>query len=183
MWKPMISTSARWVPVAGTGLEHTLLTATADGYVARSVVIGEGNSFTCEIGMDHGWRTTSFSVVALDGRTLAMASPVPGQWLGADGQRVPALDGCIDLDREFSPFTNTLPVRRLAFEKGDSREFTMLYVPTDTLEPFADGQRYTCLEPGRRFLYEAVDGSFSDEIEFDDDGLVRNYPKLFRRID
>jgi uncharacterized protein len=45
-----------------------------------------------------------------------------------------------------------------------------------------DHQRYTCLEPGRRYRYEALDGSFTREIEMDEGGLVVTYPGLFRRI-
>ncbi|CAN5220133.1 putative glycolipid-binding domain-containing protein [soil metagenome] len=182
MWTPVDHAVARWVPVEGTGLEHMILTHTGEGYLSRSLVITGDNAFDCEIAMDAGWRTTSFSVRALDGRSLVMHSPEPGNWCDRDGTHRPEFDGCIDIDREFSPFTNTLPVRRVAFEKGEAREFSMLYVPTDTLVPIVDGQRYTCLEPGRRFLYEATDGAFTDEIEFDDEGLVQNYPKLFRRI-
>ena len=58
----------------------------------------------------------------------------------------------------------------------------MLWVPTETLEPVPDGQRCTCITLGRRFNYEATDGSFKAEIEFDEFGLVQDYPGLFRRI-
>jgi hypothetical protein len=44
-----------------------------------------------------------------------------------------------------------LPVRRTDFEKGQARSFQMLYVYFDTLVPVVDGQRYTCIEPGRRW--------------------------------
>ena len=58
----------------------------------------------------------------------------------------------------------------------------MLWMPSDTLEPFVGGQRYTCHEPGKRFHYEATDGSFEADITFDDYGLVTDYPGLFRRV-
>jgi hypothetical protein len=59
----------------------------------------------------------------------------------------------------------------------------MLYVYFDSLAPVVDGQRYTCVEPERRFLFEATDGSFTSEIEFDEFGLVQNYPGLYHRVD
>ena len=58
----------------------------------------------------------------------------------------------------------------------------MLYVPFDTLAPRRDRQRYTCLEPGRRFRYEGLRTGFTAEIGIDDDGLVVDYPGLFRLI-
>ena len=71
----------------------------------------------------------------------------------------------------------------LGLTKGRPAAFQMLYVYFDRLVPVTDGQRYTCLEPGRRFLFEATDGGFTSEIEFDDYGLVQNYPGLYQRVD
>jgi len=45
-----------------------------------------------------------------------------------------------------------------------------------------DPQRYTCLEPMRRYRYESLDSDFTREIEVDLDGLVVVYPGLFKRI-
>ena len=58
----------------------------------------------------------------------------------------------------------------------------MVYIPMPSLTPVIDEQRYTCIEPGRRYLYEAVDRTFSAELEVDEDGLVVDYPTLFRRL-
>jgi hypothetical protein len=102
--------------------------------------------------------------------------------LDGAGGALAKFDGCIDIDLSFTCFTNTLPVRRTVFTKGEAREFSMLWMPSDTLDPFVDGQRYTCLEPGKRFHYAATDGAFEATIEFDEHGLVTDYPGLFRRI-
>jgi hypothetical protein len=45
-----------------------------------------------------------------------------------------------------------------------------------------DPQRYTCLEPRRRYRYAALDIDFVREIAVDADGLVVTYPGLFRRL-
>ncbi len=50
-----------------------------------------------------------------------------------------------------------------------------------SFEPEVDGQRYTCIEPGRLFLYEAIDRSFQAHLTVDEDGLVVDYPTLFTR--
>jgi hypothetical protein len=187
MWKPVDQITARWNPTEGAGLEHLELHARAGGYLAKSQVIGEDDgtryAFIYEIQMDQGWRVLSFRIDSIDGQTRTCTSPSPGLWQDARGAHLKELDGCIDVDFTFTCFTNTLPVRRTGFEKGQARSFQMLYVYFDRLVPVADGQRYTCIEPGRRFLFEATDGSFTREIEFDDYGLVQNYPGLYHRVD
>jgi uncharacterized protein len=187
MWKPIDQLTARWKSAEGAGLEHLVLQATALGYLVKSQVIGEDDgtryAFSYEIQMDHGWRVLSFRIGSIDGQTLTCTSPSPGLWHDARGNHLKDLDGCIDVDFTFTCFTNTLPVRRTGFKKGQARSFQMLYVYFDRLVPVADGQKYTCIEPGARFLFEATDGSFTSEIEFDDYGLVQYYPGLFQRVD
>jgi hypothetical protein len=79
-----------------------------------------------------------------------------------------------------TPLTNTLPIRRLQVG-GEGAVIEALYVPFDDFEPIRDLQRYICVEEGRLYRYEAVDGGFSAEIEVDDQGLVLSYPPLFAR--
>jgi uncharacterized protein len=187
MWRPVDHITARWKPAEGAGLEHLVLHAKVGGYAAKSEVTGEGDkmpyAFTYEIEMDQDWRVLSIRIESTDGRTLACTSPSQGIWHDAQGTHLKELEGCIDVDFSFTCFTNTLPVRRMGFDKGQAHSFRMLYVSSDSLDPVANGQRYTCIEPGRYFLYEAIDGTFTREIEFDGYGLVRNYPGLYQRID
>jgi hypothetical protein len=135
-----------------------------------------------DVELDKSWWVHLFRVAAIDGRTLACVSLGPGKWRDERGKQLGHLAGCIDIDLSFSPFTNSLPVHRINFSTAETREFSMLWVPTETLNPIPDGQRYTCIKPGRCFRYEATDGSFKAEIEFDEFGLVQDYPGLFRRI-
>ena len=186
MWKPVDEITARWRPEEGQGLEHLVLRATTEGYLVRSHVIGENegrrHAFSYAIDLDKDWRVLAFSIESVDGRSRSYRSPSEGRWQDGKGKALPVFDGCIDIDLSFTCFTNSLPVRRTPFAKDEARDFSMLSMPTDTLEPFVDGQRYTCREPGRRFHYEATDGSFEADITFDDYGLVTDYPGLFRRV-
>jgi hypothetical protein len=186
MWKPVDDIVARWRPVAGEGLEHLVLRATPRGYSVQSRVIGEtdGRLFAVsyKIDLDRTWRVLAFAIDSVDGRKRYYRSPSAGRWLDGGGEPAPKFNGCIDIDFSFTCFTNSLPVRRTSFSPGQAREFAMLWMAPDTLEPCVDGQRYTCLESGKRFHYEATDGSFKSEIAFDDFGLVTEYPGLFRRV-
>ncbi len=115
---------------------------------------------------------------------MALTSPEPGVWQDADETRVPAFDGCVDIDLGCTPFTNTLPIRRLGDGLGEEPvELSTLFVPFDTFAPFVDRQRYRRLPGRNRYRFEAVDGSFAADIVTDDDGLVVDYPPLFARSD
>jgi uncharacterized protein len=186
MWKPPDQIVARWRPVEGDGLEHLVLRATPQGYSARSRVIGENDqrpfAFSYKVDLDASWRVLAFAIDSVDGRKRYYRSPSEGRWLDGGGTPLEKFDGCVDVDLSFTCFTNSLPVHRMSFALGQSREFAMLWMPSDTLDPFVDGQRYTCLEPGKRFHYGATDGTFEATIEFDEYGLVTDYPGLFRRV-
>lgn len=187
MWRPLSARTLRWRPLEGEGLEHLVLEPHADRIEIRFVAIGERGGVPYgaryRIVCDPAWRATEFGVSTADNRGLALFSPAPGRWVDAVGDALAAFDGCLDIDLAATPFTNTLPIRRLDLAPAMGRvEMEMVYVPFDTLRPFRDGQRYTCLEAGRLYRYEAADRSFAAEIAVDEDGLVTDYPGLFRRV-
>lgn len=182
--RPNRALTARWVPWQGAGLQHVDLRPESGGIRVEGVAIGtfEGRDFGARflIECDAGWRTRRLAIETTDARGLDISSDGDGRWRDATGGPLPAFDGCIDVDLAGSPFTNTLPIRRLGLTQGDAADMMMVWVPFDSFQPIVDGQRYTCLAP-RRFRYEATDGSFTAEIDIDDDGLVIDYPPLFRR--
>jgi hypothetical protein len=95
---------------------------------------------------------------------------------------MPRLAGAIDIDISITPFTNTLPVRRLRLKTGQSEDILAVYIQLPELTVTTDRQRYTCLEPNRRYRYESLDSDFTRDIEVDGHGLVVTYPGLFRRV-
>jgi hypothetical protein len=91
------------------------------------------------------------------------------------------LSDAIDLDLAITPFTNTLPIRRLDLAVGDEGDVTAAYVSFPDLEVNIDEQRYTRLDEDV-YLYESLDSDFSREITVDLDGIVVEYPGLFERL-
>ena len=85
-----------------------------------------------------------------------------------------------------SPFTNTLPIRRLpAVVVGAPTPLTVAYValPDLTIRPTA--QEYTLLErrpDGARWRFRSLDDGFTAELSVDAAGLVRDYPGIARRV-
>ncbi|HEX2217144.1 MAG TPA: putative glycolipid-binding domain-containing protein [Xanthobacteraceae bacterium] len=183
---PLAPRTVRWRALDSIGLEHLDLRPQADEIVAESVVIGERGDrpygVRYRVVCDAAWAVRSLDLMTTVSRSLSVRSDGAGRWTDAKGRPLPHLSGCIDIDLAGSPFTNTLPIRRLGIDVGQRPvELRMVYVPFDTFEPTIDEQRYTCLESGRLFRYEAVDGSFSAHISVDEDGLVTDYPPLFIR--
>jgi uncharacterized protein len=178
---------ARWRDWSGKGIEHTVLRCADNSNSADGVVIGvaEGENFaaTYQIRCDGSWTLEHASVEIVGERRQAeFASNGRGQWTDGSGNALPALDGAIDIDLSVSPVTNTLPIRRLNLAKGNSAEIRVAYVHFPDLAIVCDPQRYTCLEPLRRYRYESLDSDFVREIEVDENGLVVTYPGLFKRL-
>jgi hypothetical protein len=176
---------ARWREWKGDGLQHLVLASQGDRMLAEAVAISsDPHPFAAcyMIAADAGWLTRRVEV-HLVGRKdgLVLEANGKGNWV-MDGRPMPSLDGVLEPDLSVSPFTNTFPVKRLRLAKGASAEIRTAYVYVPTLEVFADPQRYTCLEEGRRYLYESLDSDFRREIAFDEHGLVVDYPGLFRRL-
>jgi len=143
-----------------------------------------------EIRCDLQWRVRAIQLSLLDGssHSLVFFTDGVGNWTTESGEAIPSLKGCLDVDISATPFTNTLPVRRLALQPGSSATLSMVYVTIPQMHVEVTQQRYTCLEitsSGGRYLYESlVDGvsSFTAELPVDQDGLVLDYPELFKRV-
>jgi hypothetical protein len=178
---------ARWKDWSGEGLEHLVLHEGPEGVTADSIVLappaGTVAAGRYRTACDPGWRVRRLevSVAGRDGG-LELSSDGAGRWVDRAGAPVAALDGAIDVDISATPFTNTLPIRRLGLSVGGTATIAVLYIRFPGLEVTLERQRYTCLDPGRRYRYESVDSGFTRDIEVDEDGLVVTYPGLFQRI-
>lgn len=188
LFRPLVSPrSVRWRPAEGEGLEHLTIQPSEGGYRVRSAVVGafEGHTYGVSYSavIDAGWRVLSFRIEASDGRRLALSSPEPGRWFDEDGFARGDLDGCIDIDLSATPFSNTLPIRRLGLTTAEGEvALTMLYVPFDTFEPYPDTQFYRAIEDARLYRFLNDDRSFAADLPLDEDGLVLDYPHLFKRL-
>jgi hypothetical protein len=177
----------RWSDWSGTGHEHLVLDVGRDSITADSVVLGRERAgpfaaryrLTC----DPLWRILQVTVELIgSARRLDLSSDGLGHWLDTMGTPLADLDGAVDIDLSISPFTNTLPIRRLDLEAGQSADIVTAYIHVPELTVTPDPQRYTCLQRRQRYRYESRDSEFVRDIETDPDGLVLSYPGLFRRI-
>ena len=179
--------SLRWSAWSGAeaGLEHLEMRAQAAGIVACGVVAGstERGAFglSYRLVLDEGWRLREADLATASGRRLALSADGNGTWRDETGRVLPELAGCIDIDIEATPFTNTLPIRRLGLAEGESAAIRVAYVSLPELALSSARQRYTRLGPGH-YRFESLEGSFTAELPVDRHGLVLYYPGLFRRL-
>ena len=185
-----IEREVMWVPWEGPGLEHLRLVTNDSGVVASGLVIGleGGRPFRMgyEVRCDGRWQVREVRAAAPDSErpVLELLADGEGRWKRRSGEPVPELDGCIDVDISATPFTNTLPIRRLGLRPGESEELVVAYVRVPELLLGSERQRYRCLEAraeGILYRFEALPSGFTAELPVDADGLVIDYPGLFRR--
>ena len=179
-----------WVRCDAPGVDHVRLVDDDGSVRADGLIVGVADdaSFRVrhEIRCDSQWRVREVSLAVLGSERpdLRLLADGEGHWT-ADGAAVSALDGCVDVDLSWTAFTNTLPIRRLGWRPGQVAELLVAYIDVPELRLSAARQRYTCLEigpEGGRYRYESVGSDFTAELPVDADGLVVDYPGLFRRV-
>ena len=131
---------------------------------------------------DRQW-VTRFAVVTgwVGDRTIdvSVTRDDRGQWT-LNGKVCEDVAGCIDIDLNFSPSTNLLPIRRLGLGVGAAATVRAAWLrfPSFALEPL--DQTYTRLED-RDYRYESGGGRFVAELTVDEEGLVIDYGKIWSR--
>lgn len=160
--------------------------------------------------IDAEWRLEGTAVFSSEGRPCRLSylvtcdsiwntlSGVVSGWVGDDdvnielfvnalhrwqmnGVAKPDVNGCIDLDLNFSPSTNLLPIRRLNLEIGQQAEVkaAWLQFPSFELEPFP--QVYTRLDEFK-YRYSSDGGTFVRDLTVNSAGFVTDYPELWQAV-
>lgn len=107
-----------------------------------------------------------------------IAVKLNGRWIH-NGTELAQLDGCIDIDLNFSPSTNTLPIRRLCLAVGASSRVRAAWLRFPDFTLHVAEQSYTRIATNR---YEYRNGKFESEISVDSIGLVRHYPPAWEPL-
>ena len=98
-------------------------------------------------------------------------------WLNDTEQ--PQVVGCTDIDLNFSPSTNLLPIRRLGLAIGQAAmvKAAWLRFPSFQLELLSQAYRRLGEDTYR---YESAGGQFVAELKVDSSGFVLDYPNLWQ---
>jgi uncharacterized protein len=130
---------------------------------------------------DAEWRTLSADVEGWVGNTnieIHLQVTPEGHWL-LNGVDQPALAGCIDVDLNFSPSTNLLPIHRLNLAIGKTAQIKAAWLrfPSFRLEPLE--QTYTRLSE-LVYRYESSNGKFMADLKVNAAGFVIDYPNIWK---
>lgn len=137
-----------------------------------------------EVICNRSWRTLSAAVLGWAGAMsvqVRVTAGEHGRWT-LNGAACPEVDGCIDVDLNFSPSTNLLPVRRLALDVGAVARVRAAWLrfPGFTLEPLEQLYRRTS---DSTYRYESGGGSFLRDLKVNEAGFVTEYPDLWIAAD
>ncbi|WP_201308778.1 putative glycolipid-binding domain-containing protein [Puerhibacterium puerhi] len=173
----------RWDGLESGSTETCTVRDTDDGVLVEAVVRGPSGDCAYTLSADARWRFRALDV-RLGGRSVHVRYDVDGAADGAewtvDGQVRRDLAAAREVDLAASPLTNTLPIRRLVLEVGQSADITTAWVAVPELTVVADPQRYSRLGD-RQYRFESRDSDFERVITVDEHGLVVSYPGLFAR--
>jgi hypothetical protein len=177
-----------WRRLDRPGDESALLVPTETGWNLSGSAIFEHEGGPCgleyRIVCGSDWRTRSVEVTGRVGRDAvhvrALAS-ADGGWTVNDAA-APEIEGCVDVDLNFSPSTNLLPIRRLNLAVGEEKDVRAAWLrfPSFRFEPLEQSYRRLA---EHRYLYRSAGGRFETELEVDHDGFVTLYPGFWQLDD
>jgi hypothetical protein len=167
---------------SGGGLERCVLEPAKEGHRLRGTALLVLDAGPVEarysVLVDRRWHTREASVVVeFPGGDVREPVLLGALWSGKEPP--PELEGCIDVDLGFSPSTNTLPIRRLRLDVGESAKVAAAWLRWPELTVERLEQRYERLAPNR---YRYSSGRFEAELQVDDAGLVLEYGTYWRAI-
>ncbi len=187
-----VTTMLTWQAEDGAGLEGVrLLLGHGGGFRALSRMVRADFTASYRLVVRDDGVVERLSVTAATAereRHLTMNRTDDGYWLldtGNGGSRA-EFGGAQDVDLEFSPLFNTLPIRRLGLhrEAGD-HTLPMLFVHLPDLRVELVQQRYRTVSPlggdGTAAVGFAWD-DFATELVVDGDAIVQHYPGLARLL-
>lgn len=133
-----------------------------------------------EVHCDGEWRTREGVVQGWVGARpldFRIARTPDGIWT-LNGEVVPHLDGCVDLDFGFTPATNLFQLRRIALQVGQAADVPVAWldVPAGTLDTLH--QRYE-RRTAEAYWYEAPRFDYFALLQVSAVGFVEQYPNLW----
>ena len=175
-----------WRWITRTGMERFELQHRAQEWILRGTILLMEEGFPAEaryeVICDDSWRTRRADISLRDnsGERSLRIIVEDGLWF-VNGCVIDAIAGCTDIDLEWSPSTNTLPIRRLPMAVGEkSGPIVAAWVRFPSLQLELLAQEYERIADNR-YRYTSSDGAFVAELIVDEEGLVTEYEGVWRR--
>jgi hypothetical protein len=177
----MSGTVILWTRLDRPGHESARLTHVAADWVLEGAAVFAHDGSACRlvyrIVCDGDFHTRAAAVdgwVGNESVAITIAVDAAGHWR-LNGEICPAVQGCVDIDLNFSPSTNLLPIRRCKLDVGAAAPVRAAWLrfPSFALEPL--DQVYRRTGPAT-YRYESAGGRFTADLEVDSAGFATRYP-------
>ena len=176
---------------ARDGFEVAYFERQGDGWRLHgcTTAVEDGQSWAVDyqLDVDANWITRTARITshsATGRRQVVLEADGSGNWT-VNGVTAPHLTGCLDVDLESSAMTNTLPVHRLALAAGQQESVPAAYVRALDLRVERLEQTYLRVADdasGQNYDYAAPVFDVRCRLQYDDTGLVVDYPGLASRV-
>lgn len=184
-----MATEYLWRSLDAPGFEHVRADRAHPGWdVYDSMLVREHEGQVVRGGytliVDPSFRTLELRIMAEQEpgsmAALHLLATGDGAWTDQDERRIPELDGVIDVDIQWTPLTNTLPVRRLDLQPGEETSISVAYVELPSLTLRRVEQRYTRIDD-TTVRYSSPTRAGERDLILDHEGFVIDYPDVFSR--
>jgi hypothetical protein len=181
-----MQTNILWTGQEYYSLENCLVEIKPTGSNITSTIIGcyeeKIYKVAYRIETNENWETVFLEINCQhnnETQVIKFEGDGKGNWMYND-KKANQFRGCIDVDIPLTPFTNTLPIRRLKLNQNQAQEIRVIYCDLLQHQVKPVSQRYTRLS-NSEYHYENVPNDFEVTIQVDASGLVVDYPSLFVR--
>jgi hypothetical protein len=174
----------RWETWDGSAEEELDIRWENEGWTVSGLVGRERVQYV--VRLNATWQMRQFLLFRdLADPDLWLATDGSARWGEMNGAHRVELDGCYDVALTCTPFTTTLPIRRLPLHVGDSAELAVALVDVETLDVRPVRRRYTRVGERRWAMTDLEQQAPNAEplhVDVDEHGLVVDEPGRFRRI-
>jgi hypothetical protein len=180
----MTNTFILWRGIYRPGYEYARLRQQQSHWHLEGVALFSHEQLPCRLDYqiigDSHWHTASCAVSGWLGEAqiaIEINTESHGKWF-LNGSECSGVEGCLDVDLNFSPSTNLLPIRRLALAVGEAAQVKAAWLrfPSFELEPLE--QVYQRISE-RTYRYSSAGGAFVAELAVNSQGFVTHYPNLW----
>lgn len=153
------------------------------GGIVRGLINDRFFEMKYQMVLDSAWKFKSLKVQMLTEphKILMLSVDNVGRWFNQNNEHLPDLDGCIDIDISATPFSNSLPLKRLEEQLAIPQQLKVVYINIPELEVSVVIQRYTRISENR-YQYQNLVSGFNAELTIDEQGLVLSYHHFFQAI-
>jgi uncharacterized protein len=175
-----------WQGIMHQSLEYLTLKEKNEHYAVHSNIIGcyQDQLYTVnyKINIDKDWKISEFIIESEINTVKNKMTGIlrNGHW-EINNAIHEEFKNFKFIDISLTPFTNTLPVKQLQLPEKGAERINVIYIDVLNLIIKPVQQQYTRISD-HEYLYENLQNDFKANVLFDHNGLVTDYPKLFKKI-